>query len=1036
MDQTAVNGLGWPRFIKFEKKIRARLVSNAKREGGFLMAKTIVRPFYLTHRSKLFPLSTRLLISLLISVIACSLGGNKRDRNQASLPPDTRITAGPDSIVGFTHATFVFESTQPGSRFSCQIDNQPAETCLSPKTYDGLSVGNHDFSVAATSPADTVDKTPATADWTINLDIIDTEIATNVPVQTTSSSLTIQFRSNRPDASFICMFDNIEIPSCNSPAALSFAIGPHDLLIKAVLGSQSDITPAVAHWTRVEPDPNHPMPVTTIDLTHAPLNPSASRTAVFAFSAEPSGASFDCALDSMEPQDYSSCVSGITYRNLLDGSHTFYVKASLNGTEEENPRSYTWIIDTFQFGINLTNAPPNNTDETVATFEFSANDPNAVFTCSLDGTPLNNGSDATCVSPITTSDLPPAKSHTFSVNASLSGEEDVSIDYDWFIKEKPPTIELVSPIRPDGSGNGFYTTLDPIPLVGPVADDLGIARLILNGEEVDLSQIADRRNFDLSDLNLMLTPLSGMNPISLSVVDGSNNSTSVRQSLIAGDFLPFDSTELVPDAAQLRINEELIDEVEKTAAQLVPDALNLLIGTTLKLTDVCPTYKVTSITYNGLDLQIDPQTGKLAVTIVVDTNPGYRFQVQLHKEGSNFLCPTNPSVSAQQVTGVVDLFLAIGQTTGISVTSGNTTIDLIDLVLNCDGNLICGALRDLFLDESGLVKNALRDALKDQLPPVLERQLNDLLAPQSLTVSLAGKDATVAVALKASKIDVDDAGITLTTNAGLAIENPILISPGSLLSPASLPEPPKIFGFSAAFSDDLLNCALMQFWRGAVLNLNLADITGGNFDLGGLPLLIELSPKLPPIFTLFQKQLLDENQQPTGSFENRVGIDIGNFDIQLSDHKGTPADPSDDNFLLEAAIFANASATITPINNATTGKLETIVLGPIKETDGTTAPGTGMDISDFDIQVVRTGTGSVNGLPVSLLVPLLKNLFPQLLPMLISEVGVIPIPATGDFSLLNVDVTLDGGIDNQPGYLSIHGSIELGQAPQNLYSFR
>jgi Ca2+-binding RTX toxin-like protein len=77
-------------------------------------------------------------------------------------PPETTITSGPPAVLtnSFT-AKFGFTSNEAESTFQCSLDNGPYGSCTSPKTYTGLSVGNHTFRVKATDKAGNVDPTPA-----------------------------------------------------------------------------------------------------------------------------------------------------------------------------------------------------------------------------------------------------------------------------------------------------------------------------------------------------------------------------------------------------------------------------------------------------------------------------------------------------------------------------------------------------------------------------------------------------------------------------------------------------------------------------------------------------------------------------------------------------------------------------------------------------------------------------------------------------------------------------------------------------------
>ena len=58
-------------------------------------------------------------------------------------------------------ATFRFNSGEPGSTFSCQLDKLKVRRCTSPKTYKKLAPGKHVFRVKARDRAGNLDKTPA-----------------------------------------------------------------------------------------------------------------------------------------------------------------------------------------------------------------------------------------------------------------------------------------------------------------------------------------------------------------------------------------------------------------------------------------------------------------------------------------------------------------------------------------------------------------------------------------------------------------------------------------------------------------------------------------------------------------------------------------------------------------------------------------------------------------------------------------------------------------------------------------------------------
>jgi hypothetical protein len=82
-------------------------------------------------------------------------------------PPDTSIASHPASSTTSTAASFGFSATESGSSFECKVDGASWATCITPKSYSGLAVGSHQFSVRATDTAGNVDPTPAGYSWTV-----------------------------------------------------------------------------------------------------------------------------------------------------------------------------------------------------------------------------------------------------------------------------------------------------------------------------------------------------------------------------------------------------------------------------------------------------------------------------------------------------------------------------------------------------------------------------------------------------------------------------------------------------------------------------------------------------------------------------------------------------------------------------------------------------------------------------------------------------------------------------------------------------
>ncbi len=82
-------------------------------------------------------------------------------------PPDTSIVSHPASTTTSTAASFGFSATEAGSSFECKLDAASWTGCTTPKSYSGLAVGSHQFSVRATDGAGNVDASPASFSWAV-----------------------------------------------------------------------------------------------------------------------------------------------------------------------------------------------------------------------------------------------------------------------------------------------------------------------------------------------------------------------------------------------------------------------------------------------------------------------------------------------------------------------------------------------------------------------------------------------------------------------------------------------------------------------------------------------------------------------------------------------------------------------------------------------------------------------------------------------------------------------------------------------------
>lgn len=145
-------------------------------------------------------------------------------------------------------------------------------------------------------------------------------------------------------------------------------------------------------------------PDTTIATN--PADPTSDPTGDFEFTSSDVGVTYVCTLDNVA----TSCSATFATAALADGSHTLTVAAQNTiGNVDPTPATYTWTVDTTGPVVSFTNTPPTLTSDATPSFEFTADEPGATFTCSIDG-----GAAVACTSPFTTLPLSDGE-HTLDV---------------------------------------------------------------------------------------------------------------------------------------------------------------------------------------------------------------------------------------------------------------------------------------------------------------------------------------------------------------------------------------------------------------------------------------------------------------------------------------------------------------------------------------------------------------------------------------------------------------------------------------------
>jgi len=285
--------------------------------------------------------------------------------------------------------------------------------------------------------------------------------------------------------------------------------------VKAYIpGDMEYLVPGQRFPTRL--DAARLLEITVIDITppetfinSAPANPTNSKDASFEFSCSETGCAFECRLDA---GGWSACSSPKNYSALLDGLHTFEVRAtdsSLN--TDPTPATLIWRIDTIPPTLNIYE-PAMNDGITSSYF-------GAITLYSDTGSGVNISSFVATLNgvDVTTSFTTESGSATGTVSGNL-GPNLLSVtitDYagniwqdavPFFLSASPtpPMVTIISPV--DGSANNIDCPLMQTEFHDPI-DGLDVSTLEIKLDDVDRTYMFSfESDGDTIIANWQLTP--------------------------------------------------------------------------------------------------------------------------------------------------------------------------------------------------------------------------------------------------------------------------------------------------------------------------------------------------------------------------------------------------------------------------------------------------------------------------------------------------------------------------------------------------
>ena len=336
--------------------------------------------------------------------------------------PETVLEAMPEALTNQTDATFEFSCEPEPCTFECSLDDE-VEQCSSPHIYTDLPDGEHHFQVRAIDDED-VEGEWVEYFWTIDTAAPQVVGLSGPPNPSGLTTATFEFDCSKEGCSFECALDEEALEPCESGVSIggiTEGLRTFEVVATDAVGNES--APSQWIWTM---DPAVP---DVIDL-QGPADPTNETVATFEFDCSREACNFDCRLDD---GDLEACVSGVTYDDMEDGTHVFQVRptdaeANVGGFVE-----WVWTVATEPPIVEFVEAPPAETEETEATFDFDCIGIECVeFECAL-----NQGAPEPCIPPHTVSGLAGGE-HQFFVYATDAAGNIGEASHSWTVTGGEP----------------------------------------------------------------------------------------------------------------------------------------------------------------------------------------------------------------------------------------------------------------------------------------------------------------------------------------------------------------------------------------------------------------------------------------------------------------------------------------------------------------------------------------------------------------------------------------------------------------------
>lgn len=479
-----------------------------------------------------------------VRIEAIDKAGNKSEPKVSTIlvdltAPVVTLAQMPPLLSGSATAMFAFSAIDTISgvaSLECQINGGAWATCASPVSFQ-LSAGVQNFALRGIDKAGNI-SVPLTHNWTIDLTAPNVQITSSPGPITNQVNAVFSFTGDDdgvPITRFQCSLDKAEFTDCTSPQSYSgLPEGTHEFQVRGYdqVGNLSQ--PATYSWMIDTTKPS-------VLITSHPSSLTKETVATFGFQGQDHGSGIREYQCRMNAGSFSTCSAPQTYTELVDGGHTFGVKAIDAAGNESEIVLYNWQIDLTKPTVRITSAPATQTKDLSATFMFTASDTGGGKIASIQCLIDDAQQFAACNSPLELSGLSQG-SHVFQVRAidTVGWISDI-VTHTWFVDDKAPIITFgqTPPAQslPGGTLGIQYTATDSG--VGEISVQCG-----LNGS---LANCPDSQQISLTGLGV------GSHTFTVIATDSLGNS-STAEILFAVQPMTYGHTQTLVSTANRKVD--------------------------------------------------------------------------------------------------------------------------------------------------------------------------------------------------------------------------------------------------------------------------------------------------------------------------------------------------------------------------------------------------------------------------------------------------------------------------------------------------